>query len=154
MLKATVNCKGFIIPNKHGKIKNYLISHTRENATKACELNGIDPENESMLEMWLVGENCDNINDHRFEFETSNGETRVCFSGEIPRLVPSSLFKNKDDGDVITYKWQCHCNKSDTRLRDWDNLGDEVEFTFNIELAQKEFRYRWKSFKEFFNELV
>ena len=156
MLKATINCKGFIIPNPTYKANNYAISYVRDEAIKACELNGIDHENEQMLQLWMTNDQCDNISDHTFKFATDepNQEVRHCFPGEIPNLVPSSLFKGKDDGDVVTYKWQCHCNDMDVKKRDWDNMGDEIEFTFNITLAQKEFRYRSKSFKEFFDELI
>ena len=145
----TINGAIFIIPNHAPRLEDYWMESFKTKMQKymhqICELNGLkfDETVDRCVETWFTSPEmeCDNIPDHHIYFECDGEKYQLIFPSG--RQLPSPLFKDKKEGDVIEIKVPAYIRKYDNP-RYIDPVEGDVEtiVTLKLKLAQTEYRYR------------
>lgn len=146
----TINGDIFIIPNSAPRLKDYWMESFKAKMQKymhqICELNGLkfDETVDRCVETWYTSPEmeCDNIPDHDIHFEYEGEKYQLTFPSG--RQLPSPLFKDKKEGDVVEIKVPVYIRKYD-RPHYKDKMFDEdieTVVTLKLKLAQTEYRYR------------
>lgn len=156
-----INGDIFIIPNAATKIHDHFES-SRERLlgtmTEICDLNNtvFNDRTDRLVQCWYCSKElgCDNIPDHSIYTTDENGQDcRICVDG---RFLPSNLFEGKKEGDVISIKIPLKVymgTRKDLVLK--GSQPTKTTGTFNLRLAQKDYRYRSHgSFEEVFTRVM
>lgn len=145
------NAEAFIIPNRSGKLEDFVFSSTRKD-TKEVAVSVLDrepDEDERYIQMWYVVKdlNCENLVDHGASVEL-DGETY--YIGMPTSFLPYSILKGKNDGDTIDVTFR---NSWDIDLDHEDE--ETVKITMHVTLNQKDYRYRnFGSFQEVLKKVL
>lgn len=139
MINVTVDCNCFIIPNSLAKA-NVNNSFGRKLADKAAEIaatNGFeyDESLDKFVQLWWVGCNSDNMQDHGFTIEVDGQKYRFGYEMCL-ELVPVKFFKGHKEGEILPLT---------ISLKPRHDEGEEVptfNVTFNLKLNQLDYRYR------------
>ena len=159
LINATINCDCFIVPNKAVKANSGwddrpISSWGRKLADKAAEIaaeNGFS-YNESIdkfVQMWWVGADSDNMQDHGFCIEIGNNKYFFGYQRSISQ-VPMKFFEGHKEGEILplvmTLKPMSVMNIELGRksLQHYEETDEVPEFkiTFNLKLNQLDYRYR------------
>ena len=163
IIKATVNCDAFIIPNHASKANQYMsqtiaqsIIEFNKNIAELSDLE-YDPETDYILQLWLTGEASENFARHGFKVTVDNLEYR--FSEYHLEDLSQSFFKDHKEGDIVTltipvtpsHAFDTSIEDKELRRKNYiDYMDDAYEptkeaplfhITFNIKLNQRDYRY-------------
>lgn len=145
-LEVTADAEIFIIPNRAGKIQDFLeFSRKRilDKAVELCEDNGhkFDQENDYMVEVWMHSNdlNSDNMNCHGSYFTFEGKEYAI---GSLPSYIPKQLISIKEkESTTLRY--------NNLKCRDYDGNKGEVDLVLNLRANQLDYRYcRFGAFEE------
>jgi len=131
MEKKIVKGDVFIIPN----MPTTLGEGTLFNKMTRPKLDAVGlkntPADEILIQVWVTSPECNNWPDHYGAYNKMLGTEDETFPG----YLPSSLFKDKKEGDVVTIE-------NDTTR-------------FELTCTQKNYRYRaFGNFEKVFNDLI
>lgn len=160
---GTMDIEAFIVPNKACPAKSFWLSSEKKAARAAeiCELNKItyNEETDNLVQLWCIGGESDNMQDHGFSYTEGNLKYRFRFDS----VLPANLFTGYKEGEVVSVKismtpclvYELGEGEDFPRRRIYaDYEEEEIEapqfvFTFNIKLNQISYRYsRFGNFED------
>lgn len=156
-----INASVFIIPNSAARIKDLFEFDQEEKLhqmEEICKVNGLtfDPEKDYLIECWYHSKeyNCDNMPDHNIHCIGEDGcRNRISFP--YRRYLPSNIFENHKEGDVINIKLPAILEKF-THYEDNDPEDlqeEEIDIITDIKLELNQLDYRYGRFGPFENVL-
>ena len=117
-MKKVVKGDIFIIPN----MPTTLGEGTLFNKMMRPKLESVGlkntPDNEVLIQVWVTSSECDNWPNHHGAYNNMMGTKDEMFPG----YLPSSLFKDKKEGDVVSFendttKFELTCTQKNYRYR-------------------------------------
>ena len=160
--KANVTGDLFIIPNCLAKPKRMLFEEARYDLYQIAIANGIRfTEDTEFVEVWYAtpGNSDSNWADHAIDGYDELKGWRPIFN-----YLPTEIFKDKVEGDVVTFNLPIKGRVAENPIKGLDNnpagcdLPNGVSVTTTIKvsmtLAQKKYRYsRYGGFEEVLKQL-
>ena len=82
------------------------------------------PDNEVLIQVWVTSPECDNWPDHHRSYNDMMGGTE---DEMFPGYLPSSLFKDKKEGDIVSFendttRFELTCTQKNYRYRAFGNF--------------------------------
>ena len=159
MENGTVKINGgiFIIPNSATKfchMGEFWQNRCRKYMEELCELNGItfNPD-DYLIECWYHSDecDCDNIPDHGISCMI-DGKKCYISSNKIRRMIPSQIFGDHVEGDIITVKIPATIDIESTKE---EYESKDIILEINLELNQKDYRYgRFGNFEDVLKQVI
>jgi hypothetical protein len=128
----------FIIPNRAGVLKDYIIDTTREDVIHLCMDNNVNIDlcNDKIVETWMVSEECDNVERHLFMTDFEDKSYLIPYLGSSFDQVPAKFFEGKVEGDHV----QLHVTRYNNRHS--EKKPYKIDIIVDMCLNQTSYRYR------------